>query len=345
MIPSRVVAAPGVRSVAIPGWRAHLGIAVAVVLGGPRLWIIGALGFALRGGIVLLLLPILILPTPVEVRLLLGSSLGSSGLTADFWTLVAFGSAVCSVGLIALLLVLARLEMSAFDHLVRDPETADLRGWRPVARLSAERRRQMLGWTFAVQALGLLGIVVAAVPLAAAVGPAVLDEIVRPSSSTAIYVRVLERVAPQLLLVGAALLIVEMLSAVATRYVLSRGYGLWHRRSTRRPASVEGALFAARRLLRAPAASLASAALGWLVTLLVLAPAVWALGAVWQTTRSSFLSSTSVADLLGRPESLLVAGLLAGVMLAGLLLAGLASAFRSASWTVEMLRRADLDQG
>jgi hypothetical protein len=320
--------------VAIPGWRAHLGIAVAVILGQPQLWLIGALGFALRGGIILLLLPIFVLPSPVEVRLLLGSSLGSTGLTADFWPIVVFGSAASSVGLIAVLAAIARLEVSAFDKLLRDPETADLRGWRPAPVISRARSRQISRWVFVVQALGLLGIAVSAVPLAAAVGPAILDEIVRPSSGSVIYVRVIDRIAPQILIVGIAVLVIEALSAVATRYVLARGYG--PRRS--------------KRVLRAPAAAataatVATAATGWIVSLLVLAPAVWALGAVWQTTRASFLATTSVADLLGHPEALLVAALLAAVLLAALLLAGLASAFRSASWSVEMLRQSGNDHG
>ena len=344
MIPSRVVAAPGVRSAASPGWRAHLGIALAIVVGRPQLWLVGALGFALRGGFVVLLLPILVLPTPVEVRLLLGPALGSSGLTAEFWTVVAAGSAVCAGGLIGLLLAIAWLELSAFDQLVRDPESADLRDWRPAPALSSARRRQVLSWIFVAQSLALLAIVLSALPLAAAIGPAILDELVRPSSSGPLLMRVTDRVVPQIVAVIAATVVVETLSAVATRHLLAREYGLSSRAARRRGLLADGLLFAARRILRAPAAIAATAGTGWLVSAMVIAPALLALSAVWQTTRASFLSTTSVADLLDHPEVLFVAALLAAVMLAALVLAGLASAIRAASWTIELLRQGADDE-
>ena len=345
MIPSRVVAAPGVRSAPSPGWRAHLGIALSVVLGRPQLWLVGALGFALRGGVVVLLLPILVLPTPVEVRLLLGPTLGSSGLTTEFWTIVAAGSAVCAVGLIGVLLAVARLELSAFDQLIRDPESADLRDWRPAPAVSSDRQRQLLSWIFVVQSLALLAIVLSALPLAAAIGPAILDEVVRPSSSGALFMRVINHVVPHIVVLVAATVAVETLSAMATRHVLARGYGLSSRPSRPRGLLVDGLLFPVHRLVRAPAPTVATAATGWLASAVVIAPALLALGAVWQTTRASFLSTTSVADLLAHPEVLFVAALLAAVMLAALLLAGLASALRAASWTVELLRQSAAGKG
>ena len=47
-----------------------------------QLWLLGTLSFILRGGLVVMLLPIVVLPTQVEVRLMLGGNLGSSGCVA-----------------------------------------------------------------------------------------------------------------------------------------------------------------------------------------------------------------------------------------------------------------------
>ena len=58
----------------------------------------------------------------------------------------------------------------------------------------------------------------------------------------------------------------------------------------------------------------------------------------WQATRAVFLAATSVSDLLARPDSLVVAFLLAAVFVAGLALCGFVAAFRAALWTLASLR-------
>ncbi len=308
------------------------------------LWLIGALGFALRGGIVLLTLPIVVLPTPVEVRLMLGASIGSTGLTVDFWTTVVIAASSCAVLLAVVLLALARLEMAAFDRFVRDPEVDDVRAWRRLPSSRAVRRRHMLGWLFVVQGLGVLALGLAALPLASAIGPAILDEVLRPSSTDGIYLRVLERVLPQIGLLAIGIVAVEMFAALAARYVLLRGYGLSSPSSRSRRMLLGAPLFAVTRFLSAPVTTLATAAVGWLVAAVVLVPGIWALTAVWQTTRAAFLATTSVGDLLAHPEALIVAVLLAAVLLVALALGGLASALRGAFWSMEAVRRAT-DEG
>ncbi len=325
------------RTPARPGWRSDLGSALAVVVGQPYLWLIGALAFALRGGIVLLTLPIIVLPTQVEVRQVLGANLGSTGLTPGFWALVVAGSVVAGVVALAILFALTRLELAAFTRLVADPETAEQRDWRE-ASFASSRSGGLLSRLFLVQALTLLVLAMCSVPLATAIGQATLDEILRPSSSASIYLRVIGHVGQPLLLFLAALVVLEMLSARATRQALVRAAGLEADGGVRRRSSFAASLPAARRLLGAALRALRTAALGWLVSIVILIPTLWATSVAWQAARASFLSTTSLVDLLHDPGLVVVAVLLAAVFSTGLLLAGFASALRAGLWSVEGLR-------
>ncbi len=337
MTPSRTLAAPGQRTAARPGWRSDLGSALAVVVGQPYLWLIGALGFTLRGGIVLLTLPIMVLPTQVEVRQALGTNLGSTGLTSGFWTLVAAGSAIAAVLVLVGLFALARLELAAFKRLVADPETAEQRAWR-TASFASSRGGGLISRPFLVQALTVLVLAVFGLPLATAIGQATLDEILRPSSSASIYLRVVGHVGQPLLLFLIALVVLEMLSARATRHILVRAAGLASDGAARRGSPVVAFIHAAGRLLRSPLRTLRCAALGWLVSIVILIPSMWATSVAWQAARASFLSTTSLVDLLDYPGLVVVAVLLAAVFGSGLLLAGFASALRAGLWSVESLR-------
>ena len=107
---SNVLVAPGVRTEVASGWRADVATIVGTIRAHPQTLVLGMIGFALRGGIIFLTVPIIVLPTSVEVRLLLGSGLGPSGLTSDFYVAAGLLS-VLTLGLALLVLyVLARCE-------------------------------------------------------------------------------------------------------------------------------------------------------------------------------------------------------------------------------------------
>ena len=341
MVPSRVLAAPGLRTAAHPRWSTEVGTALAVIAGQPVLWLLGAAGFTLRGGIVLLTLPILVLPTQVEVRLALGGNLGSTGLTAGFWGLVALGSLVTAFIAVLVLLVLARLEMASFQRLAVDPESGDMRAWQAPRTLVGGRQRLLFSRVFTIQALALLGLVLFALPLASSVGPATLEELLRPTSSGTIYVRVLDHLVPQLILFGVGVVIVEMVSAVATRTLLLQSAGLGSTgRPSRRPL-LGAVLTGVSAPLRSPIRTVRTSALGWLATLVALLPVLWAIGVAWQATRATFLATTSVSDMARDPGTFIVAFALAAVFAAGLLVTGFASAFRAGLWTIDALGKSD----
>lgn len=272
----------------------------------------------LRGGLIVLLLPVVVLPTQIEVRLMLGGSLGSNGFTPGFF--VGVGAAtVLSTGLVLVVLYgLVRLEAATFAQLSRDPELEIQLRVDPAARV-----RDL----FVVQALTLIALLLAAVPLAAALGQVTYDEILRPTSTAPIYDRVLAQVMLPLTLLAVALPIVDTVSAAVTRRLLiGKSVG----------SAVSGSI---GTLVRRPLHFLASAAVAWLALAAVVAATDTALGIAWQATRAAFLRTTSIADMLTSTAPLIVAVLLSGVFLSGLAVCGYVAAFRNALWTITSLRR------
>ena len=306
------------RTQAVPGWRAIVGHALAAPVEQPSLWLLGTLSFSLRGGIVLLLLPIIVLPTQVEVRLMIGNNLGSSGFTPAFYMGLA-AATIFATGLVMVVLYsLARLEMASYDRLTADPELEVQPTRDPGARL-----RDL----FVVQALSLIVLLLAAVPLANGVGQWTYQEIINPSSAANLYDRVLAHLIPPLALVIVALPIIDSISAMWVRGLLSG-------------ESVGSAfLGSVGAIVRRPIWFVASTVVAWLALTLAVAGTDWALTIAWQATRAAYLSTTSVSDMLSSIAPLLVAVLLAGVFVCGLAICGYVAGFRNALWTVTSLRR------
>ena len=334
---SRILVAPGPRTLARPGWRARLSTALAIVASQPRLWLLGMVGFLLRGGVLLLVVPIVVLPTQVEARLLIGNYLGSTGFTGSFWVLLA-ATAVCAAVLsVAVLLVLARLELSAFERLMEDPEMVDHAAFEPTQPSRSGRRRLMLR-LFGLQVLTFVAVIAAAAPLASAVGQNAFEEIVRPSSSASIYVRVLGGVGEQLYLFLIALVAIEMISALATRELLVRATGWRGNPSPRRLWLAPAIGSALARAVLAPLRTLGTAAIGWVATAAVLIPALGAISIAWQAVRATFLTSVGFSDTREVLGMFLVALGLSAAFVLATALAGFASALRATLWSIERLR-------
>lgn len=320
------LAAPGLRTAPRAGRRAVLGAALAAPAERPDLWLLGTLSFCLRGGAILLLAPIIVLPTHVEVRLALGTNLGSSGLTPGFWALFGVAVLASTAFALAALQGLARIEARAFDALIAEGDLTAEAGVTGELPQPARARPGLSSRLFLVEAFTLLALLIAAVPLAAAIGQATTDQILRPSSSASIYVRVLAQIAPILVLTAAFVPLIDTISAFTTRELLLG-----------RP--LRGSLRAALvGIGRAPVRSVGAAFVAWLSLVVVVLAVSWALTVAWQAARSAFLASTSVSDLFARPDSFVVAVLLAGVFVSGLALCGFVAAFRAALWTLASLR-------
>jgi hypothetical protein len=252
------------------------------------------------------------------VRLILGGNLGSSGLASGF--LVAVGAAtIFSTGLVmAVLYALARIEVAAFDRLARDPDAEIVPTVDPNARV-----RDL----FVLESLTLIALLLAAAPLAAALGQVTYDEILRPTSTAPIYDRVLAQVTLPLAFLAVAVPLVDSLSAAMVRRLLmGRSVG----------SAVSGSIGA---VVRRPVRFLATSVVALLALASVVVATDAALTIAWNATRAAFLRTTSIADMLTSVAPLLVAVLLAGVFMSGLAVCGYVAAFRNALWTLTSLRR------
>ena len=308
---TRILAAPGIRTVPYLGWRSQLATAARLVIGRPQLVLLGMASFCLRGGVVLVTVPIIILPTQVEIRLLLGDFLGTSGFTDRFYATLALVAVAAAVVTLGALVALARLELAAFEH-VTDPEGEP-----------AAPARFVVAQLLMVQVLTLVAVAVAAAPLVQAAADTAYREIIRPSSSAPIYERVLDTLGVQLLAFAIALLVIELVSALTTREVLSR-------------ASVIRALAASvARILRAPVRTLATALAGWAITVVLLLPALGGVAIAWAGVRGAFLTSVSFANLVDNMGMAVLAVALAGAFSLAVCLGGFASALRAALWSVD----------
>ncbi len=333
----------GLRTLPHLGRRAEIATALSVVAGQPRLWLMGMIGFALRGGILLLVLPIVVLPTQVEVRFMLGDNLGSSGLTPGFFVLLAAGGAVAAVLAVLVLLTLAVVEVAAFDTVVRASQTAELRDWREPLTLTPTLRRRLVARAFALQLISLLAVALAAVPLVVAVLQATLDEILSPASDASIYLRVLSDVRSALFVFIAAFVVIDLFSASAERELLMRASGLRGTLAARRlPAAIiDSARHTLARPFRSPVRTIIAAAVGWVLWLGVAVAVSWTLTFTWQQVEATFLAlpgGAAAAEPAHTLALLVVAALLAAVFSVCLFLFGVVSAVRAALWSVAGLR-------
>ncbi|CAN5790836.1 hypothetical protein BH24CHL6_BH24CHL6_17070 [soil metagenome] len=314
-----------------------------MVIGQPVLWLMGAVGFALRGGLLLLMASIVVLPTPIELRMLIGANLGSTGLTPGFLAFLAGGAVLAALLVLAVLALLAYFELATFERLVRDPEAVRPDEGRHLKAPDAAQRRALLAGLVLIQLLTLAALVVAALPALNAALALAHQEIIRPSLGGMIYVRVLNGVREPLFILLAGLVLSEMVSSLATRRLLVRGFGLGAKRpprgvveSARAPVrAVIGSLW---RPLRRPISTLATLILVWSATLAVVAPLSWALTAAWTPVRNAYLSPAAAADAQAISAMIVVTLALAAIWLGAVLLGGFVSALRGALWSTDALR-------
>ena len=232
-----------------------VGAAFDIVAGQPQLWLLGSAAFMLRGGVLLLLLPLIIVPTPVEIRLMIGGNLGSTGFSPELVVGVLGFAVAATLVLMAMFYGVAWLEVWSFQRVAPGP----LGG--------AVSERKIAARVFSVQAAALSALALAAMPLALGAINVAYGEIVRPTGSGPLYDRIIGRRSGPVDLPG-------------------RGTGhhrgsLGPRQSTDPGARLRGRGHRGGRRWRPLVA-----VLGWSVTLAVLVPSVWALNLVWQSVKA-----------------------------------------------------------
>ena len=294
-----------------------------VVLPRPGTWVVALAAFLLRGGILLFLVPILVLPSPVGVATILGPTITAvwlGGLSLGFAAIVAAIFMVFFAWLVIGGWIAAVTERDLVRVVAADDEIAAT----GVPAASGSRRR---GRIWRIVLLRLAG----HIPLGVALGygslrlvQATYRELTLPGDVLVpIAWRVIASVPDVVLAIAAAWTVGEILGSLGARRIV-----LWGQ-------SLDRAYVGAwADLVRRPVAILATFLVPAVVIAAATVPIVLGAGVAWNTVRVLLAEE--------RPENgpALVVSMLAFVAIwaTGLLVAGVLGAWRSAAWTVEVLR-------
>jgi hypothetical protein len=329
---------PGLRTAAQPGWRAGVATAISVAVGEPRLWLLGALGFTARGGLLFLALPIVTVPSPIVLSTIFRGQLSAIGPTdgATIGLLIALAGASI-LGALALVAA-AYADVAAFELLAEDPDTENLRTDRQPARFGGRERAGLVLALAAIQAVALIPAVIVGALIAGRIEQVLLQELILPSSfAEPLFVRVIGAVSMPLVALAVALLAADLVYTLAGRAVLVTRAGLDGVRGTRRTTG-SSAVAGALRVVTRPGRTVATAIVAWPVTIVVLTPVVWAAAVAWTGVRNVFLSPAGLSDADAFPGAVTVIVIFAAIWVAAMILAGVASAVRAALWSADALR-------
>jgi hypothetical protein len=288
---------------------------VSAALERPRWWLLALAGFLLRGGLLVFLLPIVILPTPAGLANAFAPTLVSfvfGSPSESFITLVILLTAGITTWLLVGGLLAAWIDVA----LIVEAAASELG--------VAVRDRAGLAWrALLVRLISHLPLAVILTWAVARLAEAVYAEIVSPGDvMTPIVVRVVLRIPEVIVLLVAGWLTGEAAGGLAVRHLALRPA------LTSRAALGRGWL----DLLSRPSVA-ATLLLTTLVVALFSVPAAAAAGYAWGRLREA---------LAGHADPVAVALTLCafvGLWLAGLALAAVAVAWRSVAWTLEAGRR------
>ncbi len=330
------VLAPGVRTMPVRGWRASVSTAFAVTLGRPSLWLLGALGFAGRGGFLLLALPIITIPSPVVLSVVFRGRFVATGISSELEVSIA---SVAGCLVVSGLLLAAYADVAAFDRLARDHGSAELRaGVEPHHLERGEGSRLVLALA-GIHAVALIPALIVVIGLYEGLTALVGEELRAPSSlEVPLVLRVLAGAREPLLALALLLLVADAVYALASRAVLAWKFRVGPTIAPRPSGMLTAAMHGAERLVTRPLRTAGNVALAWTISLVVLTPIAWASLVAWDGVRGAYLSPLG----LTQPMDLALTGLatvgLAAIWLAGSILAGFASAVRGALWSADALR-------
>ncbi len=309
-------------------WRRGVAAAVSVAAHRPRLWIYGLVAFLARGGVVVLALPIVVLPTIVGIANAVGpASLSPEGPTTRLAALIVAGIAACAVLVVTGTAVAAAAEVALHRATVEpDPDDVpgdgDLDGSFMVLEPQGDGRRAVARVVALRLALLVPVAAVAALAVPAWIGAAYRELTLPGDVAAPLILRVLAAAPGASLAVLVAWLGAELVGGFAARRAVLLG------------ASAARALWAGLAdPARAPVGTLLMVLAVMALSLVALLPATWAVGAAWDAARRV------LAEDPGAPAALGVALTLTAAWIAALALAGIAAAGRATLMTAELLRR------
>lgn len=293
-------------------WAAAMRLSFVASLGRPEWWVMALAAFLVRGGIVLVVLPLVSLPTVAQVSTMLAPAVETAVLGGQTLAGALLGGLLLAGALIAL--GLCGLAGAWFDLALtreaREDEDLDL----PTGRQSVSA-----GDALRIRLLAHVPTALALAYAAYRVVVVTYDELISPGDPTVSVVsRVFDRAPDAVALVVLAWLVGETVGALAVRRA---GAG-----STTRRALLESV----RQLVRPR--GLATLLVTSVVIVGIAVPFLLALGRTWEHVRTYVLAQVDVVPLLAA----LV--LLIGTWILGLSVLGAGLAWRASAWTVEAAR-------
>lgn len=293
--------------------------------------VVALAGFLLRGGILLLLLPSIVLPSVINIAGATGvKAFGIDGQPQPWLFEVA---AVISA-LAALWLVLAFVLGALIDfwlvHAALDPEGHATGRPRPLPDL-----RIVLDLA-GIRALCLVPLVAAVIWAGSQIYTAAYQELTTPTSlATPLALRVIESAAVAVVVVGLAWLASEVVAAIAVRRLILLDVGIWR--------SIGGALI---QIVRRPVSSVATVVVSFIGSVLAMGLAMAATAMTFDWCRVVARDQQPISVTIGispisttrdfRPAVFILAAVaLVLAWVAALALSGIASAWRSAAFTGE----------
>jgi hypothetical protein len=334
---SRALLAPGIRTTPRRDWRSGVGVAVSMIAGDPTAWLLGMMGFAARGGTILLILPAITVPSPVVLSVLFRGEVGALS-PGDVGIISMVVGSVLSVLAIGGVLLSSYAELTLAERVMRDAETLELRLGRDPRVLTRAERRSLLSWIAAIQAAALLPIILGITLLVDRIARLVTAELLAPSAvDVPLAARVLPGAASELAVAAVAIVVAGICASLATRRLIAAAVGLLPD-GPARGSERQIALGALARIVRSPGRVLATALVGWALLLATLAIVVVGASIAWAAVRDVVAAGGAADDPGVAAVTWLIVGVFCSVWLGGLVVVGCVSAIRSTLWTVDTLR-------
>jgi len=295
----------------------------------PGLWSVGLVAFLARGGVVLVLLPMLALPSPVSLTVLIGPDLvDANGLSARVAALLVLAGGVAMASLVVGFVLATLADIAAFEGTLSAAGVAS-------PALTRRGTTRLVLQLLALQLVAALPLLIALVPTAARIVDVTRQEILLPSDQALpLWARVVEGSWPALTVVAALTLLWAHVYAVLGRELLARRAGLVP--SPSGPSRVVRSVGASAALVGRPRA-LATSVLAWVAGILGLVAAAVLVALGWALVQAVYLSQAVGGTLLvtGATWLAAAAGTVVLVVLLGFALTvlGAAAAIRSALLT------------
>jgi len=279
----------------------------------PSTWVLGLLGFVVRGGFLVVLAPIVVVPSAVGLANVIAPTLTSmvfGGLSPEIVTLVVGGVIVVAAWLVLGGLLAAAAEAEAAERIAEDDDLTIHRRPRLALRI-------------------LLARTIAATPLAVALGVGAVRvvavayrELTVPSEvAVPVAARIIRGAPDAVAAIVLAWVVAEVIGALAVRRIVLQGEG---------PA--DAILHAVGHAIRHPFRIAVAFVVPLVALVAVVVPSAAAAAVTWDAIRAAIANEAGPLGVGG----LLVAFM--GLWGGGLVLIGMVTAWRAAVWTVEVAR-------